>query len=296
MEKHLRQWGYDAFRWIENSNTDTQAFVAGKEKYLVVCFRGTSSGKDALVDVNFFKTEAAGGRGRVHRGFHQSLESVWDQVQAAVDALGADKKIFVCGHSLGAALAQLAAHRFALSAYPVAGIYVFGSPRVGNHEFREAYNALLEAKTFLHINHRDVVTQLPPQLFGFHYLGGPLRLFDERHVISSPQTLQDHPIPELRYEDLDIQRQEEIQQKIEEVQTAIQASTRFLNTSPQQFSGASYGTEFKTGAVDDHGMDQYLFKFGCAIVDGEWQRLEGVYSGSFDPLVPIWSDPLVPDL
>ena len=36
-------------------------------------------------------------------------------------------------------------------------------------------------------------------------------------------------------EDLDIQRQEEIQQKIEEVQTAIQASTRFLNTSPQQF-------------------------------------------------------------
>ena len=274
VEKHLRQWGYGAFRWIENLNTDTQAFVAGKDKHLIVCFRGTSSGKDALADVNFFKSDAFGGRGRVHRGFQQSLDSVWAQVQAAVDALGADKKLFICGHSLGAALAQLAAHRLALSANPVAGVYVFGSPRAGNQEFKEAYNELLEAKTFLHINHLDIVTQLPPRLFGFHYLGGPARLFDEGHLISTTATLQDENITELRFEDLDTQRQAEIQQTIAAVQTSIRASTLFLNTSPQQFSGASYGTDFESGAVDNHGMDQYLFKFGCAIVDGEWKGLE----------------------
>ncbi|MBK6622374.1 MAG: hypothetical protein IPG32_16410 [Saprospirales bacterium] len=37
---------------------------------------------------------------------------------------GALEKLFVCGHSLGAALAELAAHRFALADYPVAGVYV----------------------------------------------------------------------------------------------------------------------------------------------------------------------------
>ncbi|MBK8555441.1 MAG: lipase family protein [Lewinellaceae bacterium] len=274
VEQQLQQWGYDAFRWIENSNNDTQVFIAGKETHLIICFRGTSSGKDALSDVNFFKTDAFGGHGRVHRGFQQSLDGVWAPLQAAVDALGADKKIFLCGHSLGAALAQLAAHRFALSAYKVANVYVFGSPRIGNQEFREAYNALLETKTFLHINHQDIVTQLPPELFGFRYLGTPPRLFNEGHFISIYDTVQGDNVEELRFEDLDTKRQEDIQQTIGAVQTSIKAATAFLNTEPQQFRGASYGTDFESGALDDHSMDQYLFKFGCAIVDDEWERLE----------------------
>ncbi|MBK8923374.1 MAG: hypothetical protein IPM81_18000 [Saprospirales bacterium] len=65
-----------------------------------------------------------------------------------------------------------------------------------------------------------------------------------------------------------------IRQQIEEVQISIQASTRFLSTPPQQLHAGSYGTSFESGAVDDHGMDQYLFKLGCAIVDSEWQRLD----------------------
>jgi len=26
--------------------------------------------------------------------------------------------------------------------------------------------------------------------------------------------------------------------------------------------------------MDDHSMHEYIFKFGCAIVDREWQQLE----------------------
>ena len=274
VEKYLKQWGYDAFRWVEDKSTDTQAFVAGKGQHLVVCFRGTSSGTDALVDAKFLKTDAFGGRGRVHGGFQDALESVWNQVQEAVKALGADKKLFVSGHSLGAALAQLAAHRFALGSFRVAGVYVYGSPRVGNREFTEAYNELLKAKTFLHINDRDIVTQMPPALLGFRHLGGPPRLFNEGHFISRPSAEQEEDVQELLFEDLDAQSQELIQQKTAEMQTSIKASTRFLTTPPQQLRAGSYGTTFETGAVDNHGMDQYLFKFGCAIVDGEWRRLE----------------------
>lgn len=272
VEKHLKQWGYDTFRWVEDQNTDTQAFVAGKGGHLVVCFRGTSSGTDALVDAKFLKTDAFGGRGRVHGGFQNALESVWGQVESAVNALGAGKKIFLCGHSLGAALAQLAAHRLALGAFPVASVYIYGSPRVGNREFMEVYNELLGTKTFLHINDKDIVTRMPPAFLGFHHLDSAPRLFNEGHVISRPSGIEE--VQALRFEDLNAETQEQIQQDIAAVQTAIRAATRFLTTPPQRLRASSYGTTFETGAADDHSMDQYLFKFACAIVDGELRQLD----------------------
>ncbi len=274
----LRQRGYETFHWVEDKKTDTEAFLAAKGGHAVVCFRGTSSGKDALSDLNFFKTDAFGGRGRVHRGFQRAVDSVWAPLQAAIASLGQDKQLFICGHSLGAALAQLTAHRLVLSGHPVAAVYVFGSPRVGNREFKDAYNALLGAKTFLHINNQDVVTQVPPQIFGFHHLGGPPRIFDSGHNISMPEDLSDilesFEGPEVELETLSEQEKRDIQYQLDSVQIALNATTQFLHSSPDQFSGASYGTEFEGGMMDDHSMHEYIFKFGCAIVDRDWQQLE----------------------
>lgn len=276
VQRQLKTWGYDSFRWVEDAASDTQVFVAGKDGHLIVCFRGTSSGKDALVDLNFFKTKAFGGRGKVHRGFNGALDSVWAKVQAAVAALGPDKKLFICGHSLGAALAQLAAHRFALGGYAVASVYVYGSPRSGNREFMEAYNELLEEKTFLHINNKDIVTQIPLQLLGFHHLGGSPRSFNNGHVIdnlSPPSAATETDGEETAFEMLPPEKQEAIRQQMYDVEQSIRAATRFLTTNPNQLSAGSYGTQFEAGAMDEHGMDQYLFKFACAIVDGEWGRV-----------------------
>ena len=278
VEKQLKQWGYDAFRWVEDKETDTQAFVTGKDTHLIVSFRGTSSKKDALVDTRFRKTDAFGGRGRVHRGFHSAMDSVWNQVQAAVDELGADKKIFICGHSLGAALAQLAAHRLALESYSVAAVYVYGSPRIGNPEFRDAYNELLEDKTFLHINNRDIVTQIPPRILGFRHLGGGPRLFDDGHVISKmpkPRSLGFFEEEEVDFESLDEETQAAILQQMEEAQKSMEASASFLDTPPDQLENVNSRGLFDIKPVDDHSMDLYLFKFGCAIVDGEWERIGG---------------------
>lgn len=275
VEKQLKTktWGYTSFRWVEDEDSDTQVFVAGKGEHLIVCFRGTSSGKDALVDLKFFKTKAFGGRGKVHRGFNGALDSVWVRLKAAVDALGGDKKLFVCGHSLGAALAQLAAHRFALEGYKVSQVYVYGSPRVGNREFRGAYNELLGEQTFLHINNKDIVTQVPLRLLGFHHLGGTPRSFNNGHDISHESSEADTDEEEMEYEMLTPEMQEEIRWKMYDVEQSIRASTRFLTTNPTQLQVGSYETQFEAGAVDEHSMDQYLFKFACAIVDGEWDRI-----------------------
>lgn len=78
---------------------------------------------------------------------------------------------------------------------------------------------------------------------------------------------------EMEFEMLDMEKQEAIKQQMFEVEQSIQAATRFLRTNPSQMSAGSYETQFDAGAVDEHGMDQYLFKFACAIVDGEWGRI-----------------------
>lgn len=275
VEKQLKDWGYDSFKWIENIESDTQVFIAGKDEHLVVCFRGTSSMKDALADLNFFKTEAFGGIGKVHRGFQRALDTVWSKVQDAVDKLGKKKKLFICGHSLGAALAQLAAHRFALAGYNVSHVYVFGSPRVANREFMEHYNELLAAKTFLHINNKDIVTTVPLAILGFHYLGDKPRSFNNGHVITNvADDLEGSQTAgkETEFIKLDAETQEAIRQQMYEVEQSIKASTKFLTTDPNRLNVGGYETQFEAGAMDEHSMDQYLFKFACAIIDGEWVR------------------------
>jgi predicted lipase len=56
--------------------------------------------------------------------------------------------LLLAGHSLGGALAQLAAHDIATAAAKQGltvsvGCYTFGAPRVGNHAFANEYNKLV---------------------------------------------------------------------------------------------------------------------------------------------------------
>jgi triacylglycerol lipase len=93
----------------------------------------------------------------VHRGFARGLQSVWAQVRAAVSAVGA-RPVWVTGHSLGGALATLAAVRLQRDeGVTPAGTYTFGSPRVGNMDFYRAYAPI----TYRHVNNEDVVPHVP---------------------------------------------------------------------------------------------------------------------------------------
>lgn len=268
VKQQLGDWKYQRFHWIEDQDTDTQVFVVEKDNHLVISFRGTSSGRDALIDLKFFRTSAFGGIGRVHRGFKKALDSVWDQLKNVVASFGKQKRLFVCGHSLGAALAQLAAYRLALSGATIAGVYVYGSPRIGNKNFREAYNERLKKQTFLHINNTDIVTKAPPKLLGYHHLGTTPRTFDEGHNIERFKELIEDTIREdLEFEDLDSGQQATIRENISHIQTSLSATTKYMGKPPEPSTTINYESNAETGAIDEHSMDQYLFKLGCAIID-----------------------------
>ncbi len=97
--------------------------------------------------------------GRVHRGFGRLLKRIWPAIAADLQAVG--QPLYFTGHSLGGALAILAA-----SLHPARAVYSFGAPRIGNRAFART---LADARVFNITNPHDIVTHLPPAGPGFRF-------------------------------------------------------------------------------------------------------------------------------
>jgi hypothetical protein len=131
-------------------------------QFAALILRGTDDPRDWLTDFEAIPQKWETG-GFVHRGFKEAIDSVWAQITASLDLhVPADCPTFMAGHSLGAALATLAASR-----RPPRALYTFGSPRVGDNDFGKT---LAGVPIFRVANNRDVVTTLPPPLT-FHHVG-----------------------------------------------------------------------------------------------------------------------------
>ena len=135
---------------------------ASNEPVSILVFRGTSEIKDWITNLRVIPQEWAQG-GLVHQGFARAFDIVWRDLREFI--LSVEHPIFYTGHSLGAALATLAASRkrpFAL--------YTFGSPRVGDAEFGKALSGIAHYRI---VNNSDVTTILPPPLgfLNFQHFG-----------------------------------------------------------------------------------------------------------------------------
>ena len=120
-------------------------------------FRGTDGLRDWRANLTSLPAEGTNG-GAVHRGFKTALDDVWDDIEQALDGLEAS--VFYTGHSLGGALATLAAAR-----RPPLAVYTFGAPRVGDAEFAET---LADVPCYRVVNRRDRAPNLPPAV-GLRY-------------------------------------------------------------------------------------------------------------------------------
>lgn len=75
-------------------------------------------------------------------------------------------KVYVVGHSLGAAIASIAAlrlNRMLPKSAEVAGVWLFASPRSGNPAWKALYNAVLQHKTLRLTNYQDIAARNPKQ-------------------------------------------------------------------------------------------------------------------------------------
>jgi hypothetical protein len=132
----------------------------------IVVFRGTDADDptDIGEDADFVLKDWEIG-GKVHTGFARALNEVRPALDNAVKSLGIP--ILFTGHSLGAALATLAASLYKAT-YNVAGLYTIGSPRVGNSAFITTLDGIA---VYRYRDCCDMVTRVPLPEMGYAHVG-----------------------------------------------------------------------------------------------------------------------------
>jgi triacylglycerol lipase len=139
--------------------------VARHRDFCLLAFRGSTTTQDWLTDFKFMqmKTKKTGLPGRVHRGFHRMLGERWETLSSELSRAAADGlSVWIAGHSLGGGLAQLAAMRAVEDGIPVAGVYAFAAPKVGDPAFVEAYDERLAGSSYRIVNGDDLVPRVAP--------------------------------------------------------------------------------------------------------------------------------------
>jgi len=200
---------------------DTQGYIAHNDKIIVVSFRCTTSAFDWLTNFNTTSSaweldeDAAQGysgfcsglddfcctggkyKPRVHTGFYNNFLSVLSDIKKYVDPLLADsskaRTLYVVGHSLGAGIATVTGCYF-ITEYDWSAmdhrlvVVTAGSPRAictsmkdFVDEKRKEYGD--KCKLYRVVNGSDVVTSVPPKIFGFRHLLDPVKITDEGAVV-----------------------------------------------------------------------------------------------------------------
>ena len=200
------------FRYFNNKGRDTQAYIFRTSRFMVLAFRGSQEPKDWLTN---FTTQLrnltiqkngivsiSSYKGRVHAGFFLAWAIIEGAVLAQISQwqLEAAEKgealppLYITGHSLGGALATIAAAALSDNGIDVAGVYTFGQPRVGDRLFVSQLNSHINGKVFRFVNHNDIVPHVPPpfsvwnptRLYG-HV--GIVKYFDAKGTIIPNYTL-----------------------------------------------------------------------------------------------------------
>lgn len=191
----LARAGMRQRRFFNSFDTDTQAMLVepiSGPAFAVLVFRGTEQKtRDYLTDLELGTLWLTGNKKGIHEGFAEALNSVWGSISMELSRLACP--VFFTGHSLGGALATLAAARRAPKA-----LYTFGSPRVGNAAFAAS---LAATPVYRVVDDEDIITTVPPEALGFRHAGAEQRLTAPRQnasyldrLLNPPKFLADHAL------------------------------------------------------------------------------------------------------
>lgn len=148
----------------------SQAILVKTSKFIVLAFRGTepNSWRDIKADAKANLKECETG-GRIHTGFDEAYKSLEIPILAELEK-HTDKPLFITGHSLGGALATVAAKKITHSGGNAA-CYTFGSPRVAD----DKWLTTMKTPIYRVVNAADAVTMVPPAaaiIFGIAFILG----------------------------------------------------------------------------------------------------------------------------
>nr|VFJ54927.1 MAG: Lipase (class 3) [Candidatus Kentron sp. DK] len=171
---------FQSVRGVDKNST--QAALVAHQDYLCMVFRGTDELVDWLDNINAFSTKQL--FGEFHRGFWHSVEDVWEVLFSGYQELLERKKrpLFITGHSLGGAMATIAAARFLHEGRPFTSVYTFGQPRALTRETARIFNAECKSRFFRFHNNNDIVTRAPARLMGYSHAGHYLYISEQKTI------------------------------------------------------------------------------------------------------------------
>ena len=135
---------------------DTQGFVAKRNNQAFLVYRGTESFGDMKADINarLVDAELNGIKAQVHAGFWQQFTDAHERVGELLAKVHG-MQLFIGGHSLGGALANLATKFYASDTSGCT--YTFGAPAVAAPSFQDD----IKTPIYRIVNARDPVPLLP---------------------------------------------------------------------------------------------------------------------------------------
>lgn len=139
---------------------------------VLVCIRGTQTPKEWMANFTAVPNPFSLARdfGLVHLGFEMMQRSVRGSISAALQNVDANARVTVVGHSLGGAMATLAAVDLKRNlGRQTVDVCTFGGPRVGKFIFRHKFNR--EITCYRVTNRGDVVPHVPTMLTGWTHVG-----------------------------------------------------------------------------------------------------------------------------
>jgi triacylglycerol lipase len=176
IETVSREWGFtSAVPFIKqktslNDSFETCGIIGERVDAVILAFAGTDPGiwQNLATDIRFQPRAGSD----THEGFQSAADAARLQVEDAVRRTRQSQNpLFITGHSLGAALAALAAQMALGEDSTARGVYVFGMPRVGGQQFQATYNAGLGALTYRLVHGVDLVARVPMSSIGFRHVG-----------------------------------------------------------------------------------------------------------------------------
>lgn len=189
--------------------------VVSNDIFLIVVFRGTQNMENWLSDFDIALVPFQNNQDLlVHQGFYQSVLDMGSKLEKIVsNHQKNDQKVYLTGHSLGAAQAILSAFVYS-ELETFSNVYTFGEPKIGDWGLTKHFNLHLNSsppsyssRIYRNINSMDPVPYVPI-FYGlrFYYHEGLFYLFaptiGAKYVIETTGDLGNERIIDLPQKEL----------------------------------------------------------------------------------------------
>ena len=143
----------------------TAIIIDNETNIIIITFKGTDSITYCYYDLQFCKRNIDFSNIEIHDGFFNQLMSIYDDIIESLDELFKINplyNIYITGHSGGAGQSTILSYLLGKKYNnKIIKLITFGSPRVGNKEWKEAFNNTKNILYYRITNEGDIITSIP---------------------------------------------------------------------------------------------------------------------------------------